>query len=93
MKKTRNGSRAWGTRLSGYGQGLAGGVAGTLALAVLIPALSRPKMLASSTTCAANLTGIMKSMILYSADNNDAYPYLGSAAIKAQPPTGDTPGD
>ena len=72
--------------------GLAGGVVGTLALAIVMTWMGGEKGCACRTTCAANLTGIMKSMILYSADFNDSYPYLGPAAIKAQPPTGDTPG-
>jgi len=63
-----------------------------LLIAILLPALGRAKELANRTTCAANLTGIMKSMILYSADNNDSYPYLGSSSIRNTSPTGNSMG-
>jgi prepilin-type N-terminal cleavage/methylation domain-containing protein len=56
-----------------------------LLIAILLPALGRAKELANRTTCAANLTGIMKSMILYSSDNNDSYPHLGSTISSSTP--------
>jgi prepilin-type N-terminal cleavage/methylation domain-containing protein len=56
-----------------------------LLIAILLPALGRAKELANRTTCAANLTGIMKSMILYSSDNNDCYPHLGSSITASSP--------
>lgn len=63
-----------------------------LLIAILLPALGRAKELANRTTCAANLTGIMKSMILYSSDNNDCFPYLGSSNIRNTTPVGTSGG-
>ena len=64
---------------------------GAFALAVLLPAQGHMGP-TSRTSCAANLTGIVKSLILYSAENNDCYPYLGPAEISAKAPTGAVPG-
>jgi prepilin-type N-terminal cleavage/methylation domain-containing protein len=58
-----------------------------LLIAILLPALGKAKELTNRTACAANMTGIMKSMILYSADNNDSYPYL-AATVSVKGPTG-----
>jgi prepilin-type N-terminal cleavage/methylation domain-containing protein len=62
-----------------------------LLIAILLPALGKAKELTNRTACAANLTGIVKSMILYSADNNDCYPFLATT-IRHTKPTGATNG-
>ena len=88
-------------RLTGRGQAIGGIVTGAFSLvlfvialpiAILLPALGKAKELSYRSACAANLSGITKCLILYSADNNDRYPYLGNASIEALPPTGANPG-
>jgi prepilin-type N-terminal cleavage/methylation domain-containing protein/prepilin-type processing-associated H-X9-DG protein len=45
-----------------------------LLVAILIPALGAAKQRAQVSACAANLTGLAKSAILYTADNSDSFP-------------------
>jgi prepilin-type N-terminal cleavage/methylation domain-containing protein len=69
-----------------------------LLIAILLPALGKAKELTNRTACAANMTGIMKSMILYSSEHNDFYPYLGTggatgSVIAAKAPMGGMAGN
>jgi prepilin-type N-terminal cleavage/methylation domain-containing protein len=65
-----------------------------LLIAILLPSLGKARELANRSTCSANLTGIMKAMIVYSADNNDCYPYICNGmygtcnSVSAMPLTG-----
>ncbi len=53
-----------------------------LLIAILLPSLGKARELSQRTTCAANLRGIMNSMVLYAADNSASYPMVaaGTAA-------------
>jgi len=51
-----------------------------LLLAVLVPALGRAKELSNRSACAANLTGIVKSMNLYASENIEAFPAVAPPA-------------
>jgi len=64
-----------------------------LLIAILLPSLGKAKELSNRSVCAANVRGIMQSMVVYSADNSESYPYLGPAAINAKAPTGNTAGN
>jgi len=48
-----------------------------LLIAILLPSLGKAKELSNRSVCAANVRGIMQSMVVYTADNADNYPYLG----------------
>ena len=63
-----------------------------LLIAILLPSLGKAKELSNRSVCAANIRGIMQSMVVYSADNSDSYPYLGPTAIGSKAPVGNTPG-
>jgi prepilin-type N-terminal cleavage/methylation domain-containing protein len=45
-----------------------------LLIAILLPSLGKARELANRSYCAANLRGIIQSMVVYSAENNDQYP-------------------
>jgi len=45
-----------------------------LLIAILLPSLGRARELANRSTCAANIRGIIQSMVIYSADNVDTFP-------------------
>jgi prepilin-type processing-associated H-X9-DG protein len=45
-----------------------------LLMGILMPALARVRMYAYRMTCSANMAGLGKSMLLYSADNNKRLP-------------------
>jgi prepilin-type N-terminal cleavage/methylation domain-containing protein len=47
-----------------------------LLIAILIPSLGRAKELSNRSACGANLTGIIKAMNLYSAENADSFPLV-----------------
>jgi hypothetical protein len=67
-------------------------VAAVLMPAIMLPSLGKARELSNRSTCAANLRGIMQSIVVYANDNNDCYPYLGPQTIAAKPPLEDTPG-
>ena len=48
-----------------------------LLMAILMPALAKVKQLAHRMVCGTNLSGIGKSMIMYSTDNHEEYPIAG----------------
>jgi prepilin-type processing-associated H-X9-DG protein len=90
------------TAAGGKGMAVTGIVLGACGLVCLVPALlfasafapslGKARELSNRSVCAANLRGIMQSMIVYAADNTESYPYLGPSRITAQPPVGDIPG-
>src|SRR6266550_2608231 len=45
-----------------------------LLIAILLPSLGKARELANRSYCAANIRGIIQSMIVYSNENSDAYP-------------------
>jgi prepilin-type N-terminal cleavage/methylation domain-containing protein len=45
-----------------------------LLIAILLPSLGKARELANRSYCAANLRGIIQSMVVYSAENGDQYP-------------------
>jgi len=47
-----------------------------LLIAILLPSLGKARELANRSYCAANLRGIIQSMVVYSAENNDQYPSI-----------------
>jgi len=47
-----------------------------LLIAILIPSLGRAKELANRSACGASLTGIVKALNLYSAENTDQFPVV-----------------
>lgn len=47
-----------------------------LLIAILLPSLGRARELANRASCAANVTGILKACVVYSQENNDAFPCL-----------------
>jgi prepilin-type N-terminal cleavage/methylation domain-containing protein len=63
-----------------------------LLIAILLPSLGKARELANRTTCGANLTGIMKAMLVYCSDNNDCYVYLGPSTTAQQNPVGNNMG-
>jgi len=48
-----------------------------LLIAILLPSLGRAREMANRGTCEANLRGIVQSMNVYGASENDAYPVTG----------------
>ena len=50
------------------------GVLACIGAALLPPALAKMREADARSRCAANVNGIMKAMIVYSADNNDCFP-------------------
>src|SRR4051794_9116135 len=65
-----------------------------LLIAILLPSLGKAKELSNRSVCAANVRGIMQSMVVYSADNNESYPYLGPSNVASanKTPVGNTVG-
>jgi prepilin-type N-terminal cleavage/methylation domain-containing protein/prepilin-type processing-associated H-X9-DG protein len=55
-----------------------------LLIAILLPSLGKARELSQRSTCAANIRGVMQSMILYANDNQDCYPYLGTSQTLTQ---------
>lgn len=53
-----------------------------LLMAILMPALAKVKQLAHRMVCGTNLSGIGKSMIMYSTDNHEEYPIAGPPPSK-----------
>ncbi len=47
-----------------------------LLIAILLPSLSRARELSNRSACAANARGIMQSMVVYAAENNDLFPLV-----------------
>jgi prepilin-type N-terminal cleavage/methylation domain-containing protein len=47
-----------------------------LLIAILIPSLGRAKELANRSACGASLTGIVKALNLYAAENSDSFPLV-----------------
>jgi prepilin-type N-terminal cleavage/methylation domain-containing protein len=47
-----------------------------LLIAILIPSLGRAKELANRSACGASLTGIIKALNLYAAENSDSFPLV-----------------
>jgi prepilin-type N-terminal cleavage/methylation domain-containing protein len=47
-----------------------------LLIAILIPSLGRAKELANRSACGASLTGIIKALNLYAAENADSFPLV-----------------
>jgi prepilin-type N-terminal cleavage/methylation domain-containing protein len=59
-----------------------------LLIAILIPSLGRAKELANRSACGASLTGILKGLNLYSAENSDSFPLvLPPTSVKMNAPT------
>jgi prepilin-type N-terminal cleavage/methylation domain-containing protein len=56
-----------------------------LLIAILLPSLGKARELANRSTCAANVRGIMQSMVVYSSDNSDCYPILSSGTLNSPP--------
>ena len=56
-----------------------------LLIAILLPSLGRARELANRTACAANCNGVMKAMIVYSADNQDSFPTPAVAGSNTNP--------
>lgn len=48
-----------------------------LLIAILLPSLGRARELSNRAYCAANVRGILSSMIVYSAENSDVMPVVG----------------
>lgn len=79
-------SNTYGQTLTGRGFAIVGIVTGALGvtvipifallIAILLPSLGRARELSNRTYCAANARGIMQSMNVYGADNNDQFPLL-----------------
>ncbi len=63
-----------------------------LLMAILMPALAKVKQLAHRMVCGTNLSGIGKSMIMYSTDNHEEYPIAGPPTSKAFGKWGTTAG-
>jgi len=63
-----------------------------LLMAILMPALAKVKQLAHRMVCGTNLSGIGKSMIMYSTDNHEEYPIAGPPSSKAFGTWGTTAG-
>jgi hypothetical protein len=63
-----------------------------LVVAIVLPSLGKARRLGARSTCPANLRGIMQSILVYAADNNCSYPYLGPQAVAAQPALTPVPG-
>jgi len=51
-----------------------------LLIAILLPSLGKARELSQRSTCSANIRGIMQSMVVYSSDNNEYYPHMGTGA-------------
>lgn len=71
-----------------------------MAVAPLVAAEDRARELSNRSACAANLRGIMQSMVVYGAENNDAFPcYAGKsltsydASVKGEPGMGKSSDD
>jgi len=47
-----------------------------LLIAILLPSLGKARELANRSYCAANVRGIIQSMVVYSNENSDAYPLV-----------------
>jgi prepilin-type N-terminal cleavage/methylation domain-containing protein/prepilin-type processing-associated H-X9-DG protein len=47
-----------------------------LLVSILLPSLNRARELAKRAVCAANLNGIGKGMVIYQAENRDAFPMI-----------------
>jgi type II secretory pathway pseudopilin PulG len=62
-----------------------------LLIAILIPSLGRAKELANRSACGANLTGIVKAMNLYSAENSDQFPVVQPQGGATSPSNATTP--
>ena len=45
-----------------------------LLIAILLPSLGRARELANRSSCAANVTGILKAAVVYANENGDAFP-------------------
>jgi len=52
-----------------------------LLIAILLPSLGKARELANRSYCAANLRGIIQSMVVYSAENNDQYPAVQAGSL------------
>ncbi len=63
-----------------------------LLMAILMPALAKVKQLAHRMVCGTNLSGIGKSMIMYSTDNHEEYPIAGPPSSKRYGRWGTTAG-
>jgi len=50
-----------------------------LLVSILLPSLNRARELAKRAVCSANLNGIGKGLVIYQAENRDAFPWLVSA--------------
>jgi prepilin-type N-terminal cleavage/methylation domain-containing protein len=49
-----------------------------LLIAILLPSLGRARELANRTACSANITGIIKSSVIYAQSNQDSFPTPGN---------------
>jgi prepilin-type N-terminal cleavage/methylation domain-containing protein len=52
-----------------------------LLIAILLPSLGRARELANRTACAANVTGVVKAMVVYAADNNNCFPISNGTTV------------
>jgi hypothetical protein len=68
------------------GDAVAWGVVGLLvgtAVMPLVAAEDRARELSNRSSCAANLRGILQSMVVYAAENNDVYPLYPGKSLTA----------
>lgn len=49
-----------------------------LLVSILLPSLGRARELARRVSCAANLNGMGKAILLYKADNGDSFPFISN---------------
>ncbi len=54
-----------------------------LLVSILLPSLHRARELAKRTMCMTGLSGIGKAILMYSAENNDAFPSISNAQTPA----------
>jgi hypothetical protein len=69
-------------RLAGVGYanlGIATAVLGVVLFALFVPCMCYPREMSNRSVCAANLRGLMQSLVIYSADNGDHYPMMSPA--------------
>jgi hypothetical protein len=81
-----------GMAIAGIATGASAVVLTPLFIALFLPILGRSRELANRSVCAANLRGIMQSMVVYASDNNECYPYFGASPITAKHAVNSGPG-
>lgn len=51
-------------------------IIGPMLIAIMLPALGKARELSNRSVCAANVRGIVQSMVIYAADNDERYPIV-----------------